>query len=174
MQDAPATLAKLKELKDLGIRLAIDDFGTGYSSLSYLKRFPIDVLKIDQGFVRGLGGDADDTAIVRAIITVAKNLNLSVTAEGIETAEQVTLLRELGCDRGQGYYFARPLAADPLASLFAHRLPDPDASPMRALARIDKSPSPAAPARNGREVDPRGKASPRGPDDRSRLSRLTS
>src|SRR5262249_19704341 len=86
MHDAPATLARLYALKDLGVQLAIDDFGTGYSSLSYLKRFPIDVLKIDQGFVRGLGGDADDTAIVRAIITVAKNLNLSVTAEGIETA----------------------------------------------------------------------------------------
>jgi diguanylate cyclase (GGDEF)-like protein/PAS domain S-box-containing protein len=174
MHDAPATLARLYALKELGVKLAIDDFGTGYSSLSYLKRFPIDVLKIDQGFVRGLGGDADDTAIVRAIITVAKNLNLSVTAEGIETAEQVTLLRELGCDRGQGYYFARPLAADPLASLFAHRLPDSDASPMRALARIDKGPSPAAPARTGREVDPPGKPSPRGPGDRSRLSRLTS
>jgi EAL domain-containing protein (putative c-di-GMP-specific phosphodiesterase class I) len=122
MQDAPATLARLHALKTLGVQLAIDDFGTGYSSLSYLKRFPIDVLKIDQAFVRGLGDNPEDTAIVRAIVTVAKNLDLSVTAEGIETVEQLTHLRELGCDRGQGYYFARPLPADPLAALFAHGL----------------------------------------------------
>jgi diguanylate cyclase (GGDEF)-like protein/PAS domain S-box-containing protein len=122
MQDAPATLARLHAFKALGVQLAIDDFGTGYSCLSYLKRFPIDVLKIDQAFVRGLGADPEDTAIVRAIVTVAKNLDLSVTAEGIETVEQLTHLRELGCDRGQGYYFARPLAADPLAALFARAL----------------------------------------------------
>jgi diguanylate cyclase (GGDEF)-like protein len=122
MQDAPATLARLHALKTLGVQLAIDDFGTGYSSLSYLKRFPIDVLKIDQAFVRGLGDNPEDTAIVRAIVTVAKNLDLSVTAEGIETVEQLTHLRELGCDRGQGYYFARPLPADPLAALFARGL----------------------------------------------------
>jgi diguanylate cyclase (GGDEF)-like protein/PAS domain S-box-containing protein len=119
MQDAPATLARLHALKDLGVQLAVDDFGTGYSSLGYLKRFPMDVLKIDKGFVRGLGHNPEDTAIVKAIVTMAKNLDLSVTAEGIETAEQLTQLRELGCDRGQGYYFARPLAADPLAALFA-------------------------------------------------------
>jgi EAL domain-containing protein (putative c-di-GMP-specific phosphodiesterase class I) len=111
-------------LKDLGVQLAIDDFGTGYSSLGYLKRFPMDVLKIDKGFVRGLGHNPEDTAIVKAIVTMAKNLDLSVTAEGIETAEQLTQLRELGCDRGQGYYFARPLAADPLAALFARGVTD--------------------------------------------------
>jgi diguanylate cyclase (GGDEF)-like protein/PAS domain S-box-containing protein len=124
MQDAPATLARLHALKDLGVQLAIDDFGTGYSSLGYLKRFPMDVLKIDKGFVRGLGQNPEDTAIVKAIVTVAKNLELSVTAEGIETAEQLTHLRELGCDRGQGYYFARPLAADPLAALFERGVSD--------------------------------------------------
>jgi diguanylate cyclase (GGDEF)-like protein/PAS domain S-box-containing protein len=119
MQDAPATMGRLQALKDLGVQLAIDDFGTGYSSLGYLKRFPVDVLKIDQTFVRGLGKDPEDTAIVRAIVTVAHNLELSVTAEGIETVEQLTLLRELGCSRGQGFYFARPLGADPLGALFA-------------------------------------------------------
>ena len=169
MHDAPATLARLYALKDLGVQLAIDDFGTGYSSLSYLKRFPIDVLKIDQGFVRGLGGDADDTAIVRAIITVAKNLNLSVTAEGIETAEQVSLLRELGCDRGQGYYFARPLAADPLAALFAHNLPEPGARPVHALARIERPAS----SRNGRAAEAGAKTAPRRPTDPNQFSRLT-
>src|SRR5207244_3882470 len=119
MQDAPATMGRLQALKDLGVQLAIDDFGTGYSSLGYLKRFPVDVLKIDQTFVRGLGKDPEDTAIVGAIVTMAHNLELSVTAEGIETVEQLTHLRELGCARGQGYYFARPLAADPLGALFA-------------------------------------------------------
>ena len=122
MHDAAVTLARLHALKELGVQLAVDDFGTGYSSLSYLKRFPIDVLKIDQGFVRGLGENPEDTAIVRAIVTVAKNLDLSVTAEGIETDAQLNHLRALGCDRGQGYYFARPLPADPFSSLFARGL----------------------------------------------------
>ena len=112
MQDAPATLATLHTLRDLGIRLAIDDFGTGYSSLGYLKRFPIDTLKIDRSFVEGITSDPEDTAIVQAVISVAKSLGLSVTAEGIETEEQLLRLRELGCDRGQGFYFGHPLAAD--------------------------------------------------------------
>jgi diguanylate cyclase (GGDEF)-like protein len=114
MQDAPATLETLHALKALGIQLAIDDFGTGYSSLGYLKRFPVDTLKIDRSFVHGVALDTEDTAIVRAVISVAKSLNLSVTAEGIETDAQLTSLQELGCDRGQGYLFARPLAAGPL------------------------------------------------------------
>jgi diguanylate cyclase (GGDEF)-like protein len=119
MQDAPSTLAKLHALKDLGIQLAIDDFGTGYSSLGYLKRFPVDTLKIDRSFVKAIGDDAEDMVIVRAVVEVARSLRLSVTAEGIETAEQLARLRALGCERGQGYYFARPLAADPLRALFA-------------------------------------------------------
>ena len=122
MQDAPATLARLQALKGLGVQLAIDDFGTRYSSLGYLKRLPVDVLKVDQTFVRGLGQDPEDSAILRAIVTVAQNLELSVTAEGIETAEQLALLREFGCQRGQGYYFARPLPADPFSALFAEGL----------------------------------------------------
>jgi EAL domain-containing protein (putative c-di-GMP-specific phosphodiesterase class I) len=112
MHDAPTTLAKLEALKTLGVQLAIDDFGTGYSSLGYLKRFPVDTLKIDRSFVKGIGGDVEDSAIVRAVITVAKSLNLSVTAEGIETADQLAHLRALGCDHGQGYFFAKPMAGD--------------------------------------------------------------
>jgi diguanylate cyclase (GGDEF)-like protein len=119
MQDAPATLAKLKALKDLGIRLAIDDFGTGYSSLGYLQRFPVDTLKIDRSFVKGLSGDSNDSAIVRAVLTVAKSLNMDVTAEGIETDEQRIELKLLGCDRGQGFLFARPADAEHVGPLLA-------------------------------------------------------
>jgi diguanylate cyclase (GGDEF)-like protein len=112
MQDAPATLATLHTLRDLGIRLAIDDFGTGYSSLGYLKRFPIDTLKIDRSFVEGIVSDPEDAAIVQAVISVAKSLGLSVTAEGIENEAQLLRVKELGCDRGQGFYFGQPRAAD--------------------------------------------------------------
>jgi len=119
MQDAPATLAKLKELKDLGIRLAIDDFGTGYSSLGYLKAFPVDTLKIDRSFVRGLSKDGSDNAIVRAVVTVAKSLHMDVTAEGVETDQQRIELKALGCDRGQGYLFARPADAEHVTPLLA-------------------------------------------------------
>jgi diguanylate cyclase (GGDEF)-like protein len=119
MQDAPATLAKLQELKDLGIRLAIDDFGTGYSSLGYLKSFPVDTLKIDRSFVKGLSKDGNDSAIVRAVVTVAKSLNMDVTAEGVETDEQRVELKALGCDRGQGFLFARPTDAEHMTPLLA-------------------------------------------------------
>ncbi len=112
MGDADSAVATLNALKALGVQIAIDDFGTGYSSLSYLKRFPVDTLKIDRSFVVGLGHDAENTAIVRAVIALAKSLGLSVTGEGIETAEQLHELQSLGCDQGQGYYFARPLTAN--------------------------------------------------------------
>src|SRR6266508_2232984 len=119
MQDAPATLAKLKTLKDLGIRLAIDDFGTGYSSLGYLKRFPVDTLKIDRSFVKGLSKEGNDNAIVRAVVTVAKTLNMDVTAEGVETDQQRIELKALGCDRAQGFLFARPADAEHVGPLLA-------------------------------------------------------
>jgi diguanylate cyclase (GGDEF)-like protein len=119
MQDVPATLAKLHELKDLGIRLAIDDFGTGYSSLGYLKRFPVDTLKIDRSFVKGLSHEGGDSAIVRAVVTVAKSLNMDVTAEGIETDQQRLELKALGCEFGQGFLFGRPLTPEHLKPLLA-------------------------------------------------------
>ena len=91
-----------------GRALALDDFGTGYSSLSYLKKFPVDVLKIDRSFVDGLGTEGEDSAIVRAIISLAESLGLETVAEGTETPIQVTALRELGCEKAQGYLFSRP------------------------------------------------------------------
>ncbi|MDQ3928894.1 MAG: EAL domain-containing protein, partial [Chloroflexota bacterium] len=118
MEDAEATIATLHQLKALGIQLAIDDFGTGYSALSYLKRFPVDTLKLDSSFVEGLGRDAENTAIVRAILAFAKALNLTVTAEGIETPEQLRYLLELECDCGQGYHFGRPVSAESLDMMF--------------------------------------------------------
>jgi diguanylate cyclase (GGDEF)-like protein len=117
MQNAEAAVATMNELKTLGIQLAIDDFGTGYSSLGYLKRFPIDTLKIDRSFVSGLGQDAQDTAIVRSVLALARSLGLSVTAEGIETTGQEKQLAQLDCDRGQGYLFARPLPASELDAI---------------------------------------------------------
>jgi len=109
MRDVEATIKTLWRLKDLGVQIAIDDFGTGYSSLAYLKRLPLDILKIDRSFIDGIGHDPEDTAIVRAIISMAKSLRLSVTGEGIETAEQAALLRGWECEQGQGYFFGRPL-----------------------------------------------------------------
>jgi diguanylate cyclase (GGDEF)-like protein/PAS domain S-box-containing protein len=114
MTDVDRAIAILRGLKTLGVHIAIDDFGTGYSSLSYLKRFPIDVLKIDQSFVQDLTEDADDAAIVLSIISLAHSLRLKVVAEGVETAEQLAYLREHGCDQVQGFYFSEPLPADEL------------------------------------------------------------
>ena len=109
--DINDTVAKMKALKALGISIAVDDFGTGYSSLMYLKQLPIDALKIDQGFVRDILTDASDAVIVETIISMAQHLNLSVVAEGVETAEQLALLKQQGCPAFQGYYFSRPLPA---------------------------------------------------------------
>ena len=94
------------------MRIAIDDFGTGYSSLAYLRRFPVDVLKIDGSFVQGLGEDPEDSAIVAAVLRLAETLGVDVVAEGIETAGQLDTLRALGCQFGQGYYFSQPVPAD--------------------------------------------------------------
>ena len=114
VDDPAAALAMMDELHDRGVRLSMDDFGTGYSSLSYLKRFQIYKLKIDQSFVRDLEEDANDRAIVSAIIRMAQALGMQTTAEGVETEGQLEFLRAQGCDEGQGYYFSRPLPAKAL------------------------------------------------------------
>jgi diguanylate cyclase (GGDEF)-like protein/PAS domain S-box-containing protein len=109
--DMEDTVAKMKALKILGVAIAIDDFGTGYSSLVYLKRLPIDVLKIDRGFVRDILTDTNDAVIIETIISMARHLKLRVIAEGVETEEQLDCLKKLGCLMFQGYHFSRPLSA---------------------------------------------------------------
>ena len=121
MQNPEQAVANLSVIRELGIRVAIDDFGTGYSSLAYLKRFPIDILKIDRSFVRDLALDQDDEAIIRTIIAMAETLNMQVIAEGIETREQLERLHHLGCQEGQGYYFARPMPCEDLIRFFRDR-----------------------------------------------------
>jgi diguanylate cyclase (GGDEF)-like protein/PAS domain S-box-containing protein len=117
MQPSGENMAMLKRLSEMGVQLSVDDFGTGYSSLSYLKRFPVDVLKIDQSFVRGIGLDANDMAIADAIIGMAQGLHLDVIAEGVETAEQAAYLQAHGCRSAQGYYYSVPLPSDAFGKL---------------------------------------------------------
>jgi diguanylate cyclase (GGDEF)-like protein len=124
MDDVAATVRTLASLKRLGVRLAIDDFGTGYSSLSYLKRFPVDVLKVDRSFVDGIGTDAEDTAIVKAVVRMAQALGKGVVAEGIEHEAQLAELRALGCEAGQGFLFSRPQAPEDLHAWLVARLSD--------------------------------------------------
>ena len=119
--DPELSVSALSVLRKLGLRLALDDFGTGYASLSAIKRFPVDDLKIDHSFVAGLGRSHEDTAIVRATIGVARALGLRVTAEGVETAEQIAQLRDLDCDCVQGYFVAPPLTAEALEAFVQAR-----------------------------------------------------
>jgi len=114
MQQTGSMLERLQELKDLGVRLAIDDFGTGYSSLEYLRRFPIDILKIARPFVADVGAGIEKAALARAIVGLGDTLKLRTVAEGIETAEQRAALTVLGCELGQGHYFAPALPPDRL------------------------------------------------------------
>jgi diguanylate cyclase (GGDEF)-like protein/PAS domain S-box-containing protein len=117
MADRESTVSVLRGLKALGVQLALDDFGTGYSSLSYLNEFPIDALKIDGSFVRGITNDLQGAPIVCAVISMGKSLNQRVIAEGVETAEQLAFLRAQRCGEGQGYYFSRPLVAEQFTKL---------------------------------------------------------
>ena len=122
MRDPIASTVALQALKDLGVRLAVDDFGTGYSSLAYLRRFPVDLLKVDRAFVDGLdpeAGDAEDRAIVAAVVSLAHTLGMQAIAEGVETAAQLAELRALGCDMAQGYFIAKPLTAPDLDDLLS-------------------------------------------------------
>ncbi len=123
MQDAESSVSILSALKAMGVQLAIDDFGTGYSSLAYLKRFPIDILKIDQSFVRDVATDSNDAAIVNAVIGMGKNLRQRVIAEGVETPGQLAFLKTRECDAGQGYLFSRPLPTEAFEKLLVNGMP---------------------------------------------------
>jgi EAL domain-containing protein (putative c-di-GMP-specific phosphodiesterase class I) len=117
MSDTGHTINALTRLSDLGVRVSIDDFGTGYSSLAYLKRFPVNKLKIDRAFVRDIPDNKEDAAIVQAIITLAKTLELGVLAEGVETSEQLAFLTNLKCDQYQGFHFSAALPPKELLEL---------------------------------------------------------
>jgi diguanylate cyclase (GGDEF)-like protein len=118
MQDPEEAITTLHRLKNMGVRISVDDFGAGYSSLNYLKRVPLDALKIDRSFVMNLATSSSDEAIIKAIIALAHSLKLKVVAEGVETVEQLSLLRELGCDEIQGFLFSRPLPVEKVQGLF--------------------------------------------------------
>jgi EAL domain-containing protein (putative c-di-GMP-specific phosphodiesterase class I) len=117
MLNAEFTIAILKELKAMGVRISIDDFGTGYSSLSHLKHFPIDTLKIDRSFVKDLATDPKEEAIISAIIVLAHSLGMDVVAEGVETPEELAILRKHHCDKMQGFLFSRPIPPKDLEAL---------------------------------------------------------
>jgi diguanylate cyclase (GGDEF)-like protein len=122
MHGAENAIATLRRLKSMGVKLSIDDFGTGYSSLSYLKQFPIDRLKLDQSFVRGLPGNPDDLAISSAVLGMAKALNLKVIAEGVESEAQMNFLFSRDCDEVQGYFFTKPLPAGDVEHFISRQL----------------------------------------------------
>ncbi len=119
LQDSETTLAILHEIRGLGVRISMDDFGTGYSSLSYLRRFPFDKIKIDQSFIRNLDESSDCLAIVRAVLGLGRSLGMSVIAEGVETDEQLALLRREGCQQVQGYLFSRPKPVSSIRNLLS-------------------------------------------------------
>jgi diguanylate cyclase (GGDEF)-like protein/PAS domain S-box-containing protein len=133
MESIDSATALLRQLRDLGVRLAIDDFGTGYSSLSYLHRFPIDTLKVDRSFVMRMADNKENAEIVRTILMLARNLGMDVVAEGVETKEQLALLRQLGCENGQGYYFSRPVSAGGAEKIVAEADAAPKAGNVKAI-----------------------------------------
>ena len=125
MADVESAIETMRCLKAMGVKLSIDDFGTGYSSLAYLKRFPVDVLKIDRSFVRDIVGNRDGAAMVDAIISLAHSLRMHVIAEGVETVEQLDYLRGCGCDEVQGHVYARPEPVEAVEALLRRGRVDP-------------------------------------------------
>lgn len=118
IQDSEGALATLTALRELGVRIAMDDFGTGYSSLGYLQRFPVDKIKIDRSFVGRLGCGGNAVAIVKAMVNLGRSLGIGINAEGVETAEQMAILRQMGCDEVQGFLLGKPVAADEIAQTY--------------------------------------------------------
>ncbi|HYG11871.1 MAG TPA: EAL domain-containing protein [Pyrinomonadaceae bacterium] len=132
MESIDSATALLRHLRELGVQLAIDDFGTGYSSLSYLHRFPIDTLKVDRSFVMRMVDNNENIEIVRTILMLAQNLGMDVVAEGVETKDQLALLRKLGCENGQGYYFSRPVSVGGAEKIIA----ETNAAPAAAAGNV--------------------------------------
>ena len=137
MRSAERAIATMRRLKSLGVKLALDDFGTGYSSLTYLKRFPLDVLKVDQSFVRNINTDPGDAAITRAVVSLAHSFGMSVIAEGVETADHLRFITELGCEEYQGFLFSKPVPAREAGVLLGRQ-----AAVTSAPARIPAGPPP--------------------------------
>ena len=119
MRDVDSMVRRLRELKELGVRLAIDDFGTGYSSLSYIRQFPFDLLKIEKSFIDDVGTVPNQRELTRAIIELGKTLDLELVAEGIEHGEQLSRLQTMECELGQGFYFAEPMDSAAIDALLA-------------------------------------------------------
>jgi EAL domain-containing protein (putative c-di-GMP-specific phosphodiesterase class I) len=129
MESIETATALMHRLRELGVRLSIDDFGTGYSSLSYLHRFPIDTLKVDRSFVADMSGNNENSEIVRTILMLARNLGMDVVAEGVETHEQLRLLRESFCEYGQGYFFSKAVPAEEAGLLLSQVTAETPATP---------------------------------------------
>ncbi len=144
MYDAGATARQLRAVKDLGVGVAIDDFGTGYSSLAYLRQFPVDILKIDRSFVSAITDSGESSALIRTLVQLGKQLGLKTLAEGIEEHEQFCQLQQEQCDSGQGFMFARPLAADAVET-FLSELPRPALpfAPREKAQAVVSAPAPA-------------------------------
>jgi EAL domain-containing protein (putative c-di-GMP-specific phosphodiesterase class I) len=121
MQDMELSIQRLGELKNLGVKLAVDDFGIGYSSLNYIRRFPVDILKVDKSFIDGVADSGEEAALTAAIIELAGILHLRPVAEGIERADQLEKLLALNCELGQGFYFAKPMPIDGISELLHAR-----------------------------------------------------
>jgi EAL domain-containing protein (putative c-di-GMP-specific phosphodiesterase class I) len=119
MEDSEKTLSTLHRLKELGVRIAMDDFGTGYSSLSYLRSFPFDKIKVDRAFVSDLKASSEHIVIVQAVVSIARALGMTTTAEGVETEEQQKFLVTLGCDEVQGYLYSAPVPIEAVPELIA-------------------------------------------------------
>jgi EAL domain-containing protein (putative c-di-GMP-specific phosphodiesterase class I) len=142
LMDDAATRDRLQHLKELGVKLAIDDFGTGYSSLSYLRQFPLDYLKIDRSLVNDVGSDAGASNLARAVVRLGHTMGLAIIAEGIEEQSEADILRQAGCELGQGYLFARPVPARAFAELLSSGAAWPDLAAIEVGALTRSAPIP--------------------------------
>jgi EAL domain-containing protein (putative c-di-GMP-specific phosphodiesterase class I) len=152
MRDADATIRRLREIKDLGVRVAIDDFGTGYSSLAYLRQFPVDALKIDRSFISAMADSPESGALIHTLVELGRTLGLETLAEGIEDNEQLHKLQEEHCDRGQGFLFSRPIEPEAIEAFLLEADETSRAAAIAAAAPNGAVESPAVPSGVG--VDP--------------------